>query len=118
MFTGLFHMVKTCPYCGARFERASGDSIGGVYINVALAEFTSMTGFFLSNALFHPPLLLELAFWVTYVLVFCALFYRHGKGLWVGVNYLLGGVYPDPDYEREYIAPKQVLATKKPQRNE
>jgi len=119
MFKGLFQIEETCPYCGVRFERSSGDGIGGVYINVAIAELTSVGGFFLMDALFHPSLVFQLVFWGAYILLFTVFFFRHGKGLWVGVNYLLGGVYADPDYMREYIAPRQpVPKTKSKQENE
>lgn len=107
MFKGLFRTEKLCPYCGVRFDRSPGDSIGGVYINVAIAELTSVGGFFLLEALLHPPLIVQFAIWITYILLFTIFFYRHGKGIWIGVNYLLGGIHVDQDYEREYFAPRQ-----------
>src|SRR5690606_28697538 len=54
-FTGLFAMNKTCPYCGVRFERESGESVGGMYFNLVAAELLTMGGFFTVNALFAPP---------------------------------------------------------------
>jgi hypothetical protein len=47
----------------------------------------------------------QLFIWVPYILAFTVLFYRRARGLWVGVMFMTGGVYPDPDYEREYFAP-------------
>lgn len=110
MFSGLFRMTPVCPYCLSRFERAAGESIGGVYINVAAAEFTAVGGFFLVNSLFEPPVMHQLLFWIPYVIVFTLFFYRHARGLWVGLLFLFDAVYPDPDYEREYIAPDHVRA--------
>lgn len=111
IFASHFQINATCAYCGVRFERSSGDAVGGVYINVAVAEFTAMTGFFLVHTLFHPPMLAQLFIWIPYVLVFSILFYPYARGLWVGVMYLTGGIYRDPDYEREYIASSHVYGT-------
>ena len=103
MFTGLFAMRETCPYCHARFERQQGESIGGTLINLSFAELLSIGGFFVSEALFHPPLAFQLIFWVTFNILFVVLFYRHARGMWVAVAYLSGGVYPDEpsDWQRE-----------------
>jgi uncharacterized protein (DUF983 family) len=109
LFHGLFKMVAVCPYCQSRFERGSGDAVGGVYINVALAELTSVGGFFVVQRLFHPPIMVQLLIWVPYILLFVVFFYRHARGLWTGVLFITGAVYPDPDYERDYIAPNQVV---------
>jgi uncharacterized protein (DUF983 family) len=105
IFTGLFAMNKTCPDCGVRFERESGESVGGMYINLGLAELLTMGGFFLINALFQPPFVPHLTFWIIFNVVFIALFYRHARSLWIGTSYLTGGVYVDPDDEREYQRP-------------
>lgn len=118
MFTGLFRLHPTCPYCLSRYERGSGDAIGGVYINVALAEITALMGFFTVHTLFSPPIYAQLFIWVPYILVFVLLFYRHARGLWIGVLFLTGAVYPDPDYTREYIAPAAALRGRAPQEHE
>ena len=103
MFTGLFKMETLCPHCGARFERLSGESIGGTLINLSLAEVLSMGGYLLTQWLFNPPLLFQLTFWVAFNLLFIVFFYRHARGLWVSVAYLTGSVYPDRE------APKTVV---------
>ncbi|MCC6805139.1 MAG: DUF983 domain-containing protein [Anaerolineae bacterium] len=105
IFTGLFAMNKTCPYCGVRFERESGESVGGMYFNLVAAELLTMGGFFTVNALFEPPFIPHLTFWIVFNIVFIALFYRHARSLWIGTSYLTGGVYADPDDEREYQRP-------------
>jgi len=103
MSRGLLHMDKTCPYCGVRWERQSGESVGGMYINLGFAELTALGGFFLADALFHPPFVPHLVFWVVYNILFCLLFYRHARGMWVAISYLTGGVQMDADYEREHM---------------
>jgi uncharacterized protein (DUF983 family) len=95
MFSGLFTIRETCPHCGARFERLQGESIGGTLINLCFAELLSIGGFFVSEALFHPPLIFQLVFWITFNILFTVFFYRHARGMWVAVAYLSGGVYPD-----------------------
>jgi uncharacterized protein (DUF983 family) len=97
MFTGLFRMRETCPVCGVRFERRSGESIGGTLINLCIAEVLSVGGYFVSDILFHPPLAFQLIFWVSFNILFVVFFYRHARGMWVSVAYLSGGVYPDTD---------------------
>ena len=56
IFTGLFNMNEICPYCGVRFEREIG-RIGRWDVHQPrLAELFTIPGYFLTNALFHPPL--------------------------------------------------------------
>lgn len=114
IFARRFQINAMCPYCHSRFERSSGDAIGGVYINVALAEFTAMTGFFITQWLFEPSVTVQLAIWLPFILIFCIAFYRPTRGLWVGIMYLTGGIYPDPDYMREYIAPQTLPMDRTP----
>lgn len=101
MFSGLFRMEPLCPHCGARYERAQGESIGGTLINLVAAELLSMGGFILSQLLFSPPLAFQLIFWVAFNLIFIVVFYRHARGMWVSVAYLAGSVYPDDSPEAQ-----------------
>lgn len=98
-------MNATCPYCGVRFEREEGESVGGMYINLAFAELFTVGGYFLVNALFHPPFLPHIIFWTAFNVLFVLLFYRHARSLWIGISYLTGGVYADPDEQKEYTHP-------------
>jgi uncharacterized protein (DUF983 family) len=102
MFNNLFQMNPTCPYCHVRYERQSGESVGGMYLNLILAELITMGGFFIVNAVWSPPFWPHFTFWIIFNIVFVILFYRHARALWVSVVYLAGGVQPDPDYERQY----------------
>ncbi|MFN8527571.1 MAG: DUF983 domain-containing protein [Anaerolineae bacterium] len=96
-FSGLFKANELCAHCGVRFERHSGESVGGMYINLSIAETTTMGGFFLFNTLFHFPVVPHAIFWVLYNIAFVTYFYNRSRSLWVGVNYLTGGVYRDDD---------------------
>jgi len=87
-FQGLFNMLPTCSVCGLQYEKQSGESIGGMYINLGLVEVLSVTGYFLTQILFSPPFILQITFWVTFNLVFVVLFYRHARSLWAAISYL------------------------------
>src|SRR5690349_16880125 len=102
LFAHKFKMCETCPYCQSRYERGNGEALGGMYVNVALAQITAIFGFFAVDALTDIPAMWQLPFWVVYTIIFCLLFYRPARGIWIAVIYLTGGVYPDPDYMREY----------------
>src|SRR5690606_28240853 len=65
LFSSFFTMHPACANCHVRFERSSGESLGGVMINLVLVELVTIGGYFLSEALFHPPLLFQIIFWVT-----------------------------------------------------
>jgi uncharacterized protein (DUF983 family) len=118
LFSGLFRMHETCAYCGCRFQRAPGDVIAALYINVALAEMTAVGGYVLVDAVFAPPTIQQLIFWIPCALLLFALFYRHARGLWVGVIHLRAGLYPDPDYERQYFRAQHVTPGRTPQEHE
>ncbi|MCC6614872.1 MAG: DUF983 domain-containing protein [Anaerolineae bacterium] len=94
-FSGLLKVNQTCSECGLRFECEDGESVGGMYINLALAELTTMGGFFLIHSLYQPPLLPHLVFWIVYNITFVVLFYRHARSTWMSVSYLTSGQQAD-----------------------
>lgn len=95
----LFKLEEKCAYCDVRFERSQGESIGGVFIALTVAEIISVGGFFLFEALFDPSTEFQLIFWGVFLVTFILLMYRHMRGLWIGINYLTGGVYRDEERE-------------------
>lgn len=97
MFRGLFKMNPTCPDCGARFERRDGESLGGMAINLILAEVLTVGGLIITELTVQPPIVFQLLFWSVFNILFIALFYRHARGLWASVAYLSGGVYADSE---------------------
>lgn len=100
IFNKLFKINPTCPHCGVRFERESGESVGAMYINLVFAELFSIGGYFLFNSLLNPPFLPHVIFWLTFNILFVLLFYRHSRSLWIGISYLTGGVRLDTEEER------------------
>jgi uncharacterized protein (DUF983 family) len=97
MFNGLFQMNALCPECGARFERREGESVGGMAINLILAELLTVGGLIVTELTVKPSLVFQLSFWIVFNILFVVFFYRHARALWVSTVYLSGGVYPDPE---------------------
>ena len=105
LFAGRFRLRETCAYCDVRFARAHGEMLGATYINTTLTLALALAGFFASEALWRPPLIVQIVVWTAFCLLFPVLALRPVRGLWVAVAYLTGGVYADPDYEREWTNP-------------
>lgn len=99
MFSGLFQMNPTCPVCGVRFERSSGESLGGMMVNLVVAELLTIVGFFVSYfALGSPADMTPLiVFWLVFDILFVLGFYRPARGMWVAVTYLTSGLTTDED---------------------
>lgn len=95
MFNGLIQLKPQCPECSVRFERSEGESLGGMMVNLVAAELITILGFFISHALLDISIPVLGVFWVTFNILFIALFSRHARGMWIAVNYLTGGVYAD-----------------------
>jgi uncharacterized protein (DUF983 family) len=87
MFDG-FTMRETCDVCGVRFERRSGESVGGVMINLVVVELVFVVGFFGINAATDIPPMHQLFLWLPFAILFPILFYRTSRGLWVTMVYL------------------------------
>ena len=100
MFDGLFKMNETCPICEVRFERAEGESIGGMMFTLGLAEVLALAGYFITHAMWGLSVTTQLIIWGLFSIVFCILFYRNGRGTWVGIVYLSGNVYKDGEKEK------------------
>jgi len=108
MFSDMFTLREKCPVCEARFERIDGESLGGMMINLGLAELLSIGGFLISQALFAPSLAFQLIFWGVFNILFVVIFYRHARGMWIAISYLTGGVYPDPKPDAEGAPPAKT----------
>jgi len=94
MFSG-FTMHETCPVCGVRFEKRSGESVGGVMINLVVVELLFVVGFFGVDALTDIPPMNQLPFWLPFAILFPIVFYRSSRGLWVSTTYLNGDLNVD-----------------------
>ncbi|MBK8027385.1 MAG: DUF983 domain-containing protein [Chloroflexi bacterium] len=101
LFAKFFKMNHLCPVCGVRFERQDGESIGGMVLNFSFAVVTALAGFFIVEALYHPPLLTQMLLWSVYTLVVVLGLYRSTRGVWVAVAYLTGGVKRDDETQEK-----------------
>ncbi|MBC8160450.1 MAG: DUF983 domain-containing protein [Roseiflexaceae bacterium] len=94
MFRSAFRMNIRCPVCQVIFERDSGEVTGGMAINVTLTMLIAIIGAVIAfnTDIAVVPLLLSLA---TVIIIFPLWFYRHARGLWVGIIYLTGSMFED-----------------------
>jgi uncharacterized protein (DUF983 family) len=95
LFKSGFTLNETCPECGVRFERRSGESIGGVMINLVIVEFVAIGGFLLVTLLTTIRPIDQLIFWIPFGIILPVVFYRNSRGLWVTTSYLNGDVRAD-----------------------
>ncbi|MCL4251213.1 MAG: DUF983 domain-containing protein [Anaerolineae bacterium] len=99
------HLHETCEYCHARYEREPGESLGAAYLVSGLTMIWILGGFWALDTLLDVSPTPFLALWTGIMIVLNLFFYRVARALWIAFAYLTGGVYPDPDYEREYVSP-------------
>lgn len=94
MFRSAFRMNVRCPVCQVIFERDGGEITGGMAINVTLTMCIALFGAILAFVTDIPiaPLLLGLT---VVIIVFPLWFYRHARGLWIGIIYLTGSMFED-----------------------
>ncbi len=92
MYATQFTMHQYCPRCGAPFQRSTGEATGGMAITLVLVMAMGM-------AMGIPLVILTpISLWValgcvgSLMIVFAVVFYRHARGLWVSILYLLGGL--------------------------
>jgi uncharacterized protein (DUF983 family) len=89
MFSG-FRMHHTCPVCALEFERASGETTGGMGINVTatcVVESLAAVGLIAAPAVPVPVAVLVLVMVGT---LFPIAFYRSSRGLWAAFLFLTG----------------------------
>ena len=88
-------MVDTCPNCGVKFVRETGEYIVAMYINVFATEIIFITGYFLLDYHYDLPMVTQLLIWAPFSFLFPVWFYPRSKGMWAGVLSLMGGLYRD-----------------------
>ena len=94
MFRSFFRMNVRCSVCHVIFERDGGEITGGLAINVTLTMLIALCGAAMAFSTDVPllPLLLSLS---AVIIIFPLWFYRHARGLWVGIIYLTGSIFED-----------------------
>ncbi len=92
LYATQFTMHQYCPRCGAPFQRSTGEATGGMAITLVLVMAMGM-GMGIPLVILTP-----ISLWAaggclgSLMMVFAVVFYRHARGLWVSILYLLGGL--------------------------
>ena len=94
MFRSAFRMNVRCPACHVVFERDGGEITGALAINVTLTMCIALSGSILAFSTDIPITTLLLALTAA-IIIFPLVFYRHARGLWIGIIYLTGSMFED-----------------------
>lgn len=126
LFASYFRMHKTCPHCGVRFERETGEETGGMSVSIVILGIIFLIGYPLTEVLTDWSLGVHLAIWLPFSILFPIVFYRYSRSLWVVFLYLTGSIRQDntPVQETEvsildafrYQSHKEGIPTSKSQK--
>lgn len=92
LFAGYFKMNKTCPHCGVRFERETGEETGGMSVSIVLLGIIFLIVYPLTEVLTDWSVEVHLAIWLPFSILFPIVFYRYSRSLWVVFLYLTGSI--------------------------
>lgn len=109
LYAGGLRLHDTCPYCHVRYERSPGQALAAGYTTISLSMILIFGGYWLLESLLDTHMMGTFLGFVIVVAVLMVFLYGCVRALWVAGVYLRGGVYPDPDYEREYISSRKSL---------
>jgi uncharacterized protein (DUF983 family) len=86
LFAGWLAMHKTCPHCGAVFEREPGFFLGSIYINYGLTALVVAIAYplLLFNGWVRETPLLIAA--VAFTVAFPILLFPWARSLWLGFD--------------------------------
>lgn len=88
LFESAFRMRRECLVCGLPFERAAGETTGGMVINFVVTGVVVMVGSLYFGLFSSAPLGPVLVGLGLFAVVFPIVFYRCSRGLWVSILYL------------------------------
>lgn len=86
-------MVRECPLCGLRFERAQGYFVGAIYINYAVTTIIVIGGYLVLWRCDVLSTIEQLVVWVPFTVLFPLWFFRYSRSLWLALEYTFN---PDP----------------------
>lgn len=78
-----------CPTCNLQFEREQGYFVGAIYVNYAVTVVIAFMGFFALGSFTRISLTQQILIWVAFAIVFPLGFFRHSKGLWLSIDYIV-----------------------------
>ena len=81
-------MYERCAVCGLRFEREQGYFLGAMYINSGVTVVLALLASFVLEYWTRPSLTQQLVLWIGFGTVCPVLFFRHARGLWLGIDAL------------------------------
>lgn len=101
LFADYFKMHKTCPQCGVRFERETGEETGGMSVSIVLLGVIFLIIYPLTEVFTDWSLGVHLAIWLPFSILFPIVFYRYSRSLWVVFLYLTGSIRQESTPMRE-----------------
>jgi hypothetical protein len=94
-------MHERCAVCGLRFEREQGYFLGAMYINYGVTVVLALLGSFALEYWTRPSLIQQLILWSGFCTIFPGLFFRHSRGMWLGLDYIFDpGMAEEPQHKR------------------
>ena len=89
VFDGVYRVAPRCPACGLVFEREPGYFVGAIYLNYGVTVLTALAGYFALDRWGGASLPVQLAVGGAFTVAFPLWFFRHSKGLWLALDYLV-----------------------------
>ena len=88
LFRTWFTMYERCSVCQLRFEREQGYFLGAMYINYGVTVVLALIGSFALERWVGVSLTQQLILWVGFCGLFPVVFFRHSRGLWLGLDHI------------------------------
>ena len=87
-----FTMHERCFACQLRFEREQGYFLGAMYINYGVTVVLALIGSFTLEWWTAVSLAQQLLLWIGFCSLFPVVFFRHSRGLWLGLDHIFDPV--------------------------
>jgi uncharacterized protein (DUF983 family) len=97
LFHAYYKVRERCESCGVVFEPTSGQSTGGMAINLVLTIFLGFVGGIVLVLNAPDRLGIGLLALLAVMALFHLLFYRFARGLWLGIMVATGDLAHDRD---------------------
>lgn len=101
LFDTTFKLHKVCPHCSVRFERNTGEEVGGMTISIVFTCTIFLLGYLVAEIYTNWSVWAHLAIWVPFAIIFPIVFYRYSRSLWIVFLYLIGDIYWDSETYRD-----------------
>lgn len=101
LFRSYFTLHKTCQNCGVRFERETGEEVGGMSLSIVVLGIIFLSLYPLIEIFTDWSLWLHLAIWLPFCILFPILFYPYSRSLWVVFLSMTNSIHKDTTAYRE-----------------